>query len=191
MSVTDSAGTAAASLAYSAPNNWAATGTTPAGGSDAALMNGYLDNFQNSGNSITITGLGSAYTGPGYQVLVYQNSDSAGSFGYTVTDNAGHTVTAYGQQLAGGGANYPLAGGTNGYVTSTSTNPGGPGTAANTVVINGLTGSNFTITAAAGTTGDGRVRPNGFQIVSNVPEPASAALVGLGSIGLLLRRRRA
>jgi hypothetical protein len=188
IAILDSTGTPAASLAYTAPNNWAATGTAPGGGTNADLMNGYLDNFQNAG-SATITGLGSAYTSGGYQILVYQNADSAGSFGYTATDNAGHTVTAYGQQTGAAGSNYPLAGGTNGFVTSTSTNTAGPGSAANTVVLNGLTGSNVTITGAAGTTPDGRVRPNGFQIVS-VPEPTSLAVAGLASVGLLIRRRR-
>ena len=187
-SIADSLGTPAASLAYTAPNNWAATITAPGGGTNADLLSGYLDTFQNGG-SMTVTNLGPLYTLNGYEVLVYQNADSAGSFGFTATDNAGHTVTAYGQQTGGAGSNYPLAGGVNGFVSSTSTNPAGPGSAANYVVLSGLTGSNVTITAAAGTTGDGRVRPNGFQIVSNVPEPTSLGLIGLGALGLLRRRR--
>lgn len=187
-SIIDDAGVNAGSLAYTASNNWAASGNAPVG-QDASLMNGYLDNLQNAG-SITITGLGSAFTSSGYKVLVYQNSDSAGSFGYTVTDNAGHVVTAYGRQLAGGGANYPLAGGTNGYIGSTSTDPAGPATAANYVILDGLTGSNFTITANSGATGDGRVRPNGFQVVA-APEPGSLSLLALGGTALLARRRKA
>src|SRR5947199_339430 len=114
VTIVNSVGAPAASLAYTAPANWAASPTSPAGGTNAALMSGYLDNLQNGG-SITVTGLGAAFTSGGYSVLVYQNSDSAGSFGYTVTDNAGHTRTAYGQQLTGAGGNYPLAGGTNGF----------------------------------------------------------------------------
>jgi len=185
--IMDSTGANAASLAYTAPNNWAAVGAAPGGGTNADLMNGYLDNLQNGG-SITVTGLGSGFTSAGYSVLVYQNADSAGSFGYTVTDNAGHSKTAYGQQLAGG--NYPLAGGTNGFVGSTSTNPAGPGSAANYVSLDGFTGSNFTITGAAGITGDGRVRPNGFQVVS-APEPGTISLLVVGGATLLGRRRKA
>src|SRR5947209_404082 len=165
VSIVNAAGAPAAALAYTAPANWAASPTSPAGGTNAALMNGYLDNFQ-AGGSITVTGLGSVFTSSEYQVLVYQNTDSNGSFGYTATDNAGHTVTAYGRQTAGPAGNYPLAGGTNGFVGSTSTDPAGPASAANYVILNGLTGSTVTISAAVGTTGDGRVRPNGFQIVS-------------------------
>jgi CSLREA domain-containing protein len=178
ISIVNAAGAPAASLAYTAPANWAATATSPVGGTNAALMSGYLDNLQNSG-TITVTGLGAAFTSGGYQVLVYQNTDSNGSFGYTATDNAGHTVTAYGLQTGGAGGNYPLAGGTNGFVGSTSTNPTGPASAANYVILNGLTGSNFTIQAAVGTTGDGRVRPNGFQIVS----PNSGAITLTVTIG--------
>src|SRR5690349_5383370 len=59
VAIIDSAAAAAASLAYTAPNNWAATSVAPGGGTNADLMSGYLDNFQ-SGGSITVTGLGSA-----------------------------------------------------------------------------------------------------------------------------------
>jgi hypothetical protein len=188
VSVFDSTGLAAASLTYNSPNNWAANGTSPGGGSDAALMSGYLDNLQNGG-SITITGLAAGFTLGGYSVIIYQNSDSAGSWGYTVTDNASHTGTRYGRQLAGNGGNYPLAGGFNGYVEGLSTNPAGDATASNFVRIDGLTGDSFTITAAPGSTGDGRIRPNGFQIVS-VPEPGSAGSLLLGMVGIAIRRRR-
>src|ERR1043166_6142806 len=80
VAIVNAAGAPAASLAYTAPDNWAATAKSPIGGTNAALMSGYLDNFQNSG-SIIVTGLGSAFTSGGYQVLIYQNSDSNGSFG--------------------------------------------------------------------------------------------------------------
>ena len=40
-----------------------------------------------------------------------------------------------------------------------------------------------------GTTGDGRARPNGFQIVA-LPEPGGLSLLVLGGAGILARRRR-
>jgi hypothetical protein len=189
VTIFDSTGVTSASLQYSAPNNWAATGGTPGGGSNASLMSGYLDNFQNVGSSIVVTGLGAAYTVSGYSVIVYQNSDSAGSWGYTVADNAGHTGTRYGRQLTGSGGSYPLVG-TDGFVQGLSTNSAGDATASNYIRIDGLTGTSFTITGSSGTTGDGRVRPNGFQIIA-VPEPAAAGFALLAGSILLLRRRRA
>src|ERR1041385_4631852 len=45
VSLVNAAGAPAASIAYSAPNNWAATAKSPIGGTNAALMSGYLDNF--------------------------------------------------------------------------------------------------------------------------------------------------
>jgi hypothetical protein len=188
-SVVDSTGAAAAVVNWSVNNTWAATGTTPAT-PDARMMNGYLDNLHSQAapnNMISVTNLGSSFTAGGYDVIVYQNSDSAGSFGYTVADNAGHTDTRYGRQLTGAGGNYPLTG-PDGYVEGTATVPTGPATAANYVRIRGLTGSSFTITGLLGTTGDGRARPNGFQVVA-VPEPTALGLLGLGALACSPWRR--
>ncbi len=93
--------------------------------------------------------------------------------------------------LARTARNYPLSSPNNGYVGSTSTNPAGPGTAANYVILTGFNGSSFTLNGLTGTTGDGRARIAGFQIVS-VPEPGSMILFGLGAVGLfaMARRRR-
>src|SRR5436190_5749221 len=135
------------------------------------MMNGYLDNLHSQpppNNTIRVTGLGPDFTGPGYDVIVYQNSDSAGSFGFNVADNAGHSATRYGLQLTGAGGNYPLPG-PNGYVEALATDPSGGSAASNYIRITGLTGNSFTITGLQGSTGDPRVRPNGFQVVSAVP----------------------
>jgi len=86
------------------------------------------------------------------------------------------------------GGNYPLPG-PNGFVQGVSLNPAGDGTASNYVRIDGLTGTSFTITANAGTTGDGRVRPNGIQIVA-LPEPGAGSVLLAGMGAVLMRRRR-
>jgi hypothetical protein len=79
--------------------------------------------------------------------------------------------------------------GPDGFIEGLATDPAGPADAANYVRIRGLTGDSFTITGLLGATGDGRARPNGFQVVS-VPEPAGLGVVGLGLLALSARRRR-
>jgi len=191
-SLIDDGGVPAGSISYTSPNVYGAIpngGGISGGAGDTALMTGYLDNVA-GGSGITVTGLPASFTAFGYTVLVFQASDSSGSFGYTITDNASHTDTAFGRQLGGNGGNYPLAGGTDGYIGSSYATAEGPATAANYVILEGLTGSSFTLIGVNGSTGDGRARINGFQVVA-VPEPGSA-LLGIGLTALLgtARRRR-
>jgi hypothetical protein len=143
-------------ITYSASNNWAATNTAPGDGANADLMSGYLDNF--ASGTMTVSGLGAAYTANGYDVIVYFNADSGGTQGFTLGG-----VTHYGRQAGGAGTNYPLAGGTNGFVLSTA-DAYASAPLANGILFSGLTASTFTITGAAGGGGD-RARPNGIQIV--------------------------
>lgn len=185
--IMDVGGVGAANVNYNSPNTWAATNVTPPGGGSATMMSGYLDNF--GGQTITVTGLSSAFTGAGYSVLVYFHEDSAGSHGASIADNLGNTDSAFAFQAGGGGSGYPLAG-PGGFIASTSTNSATT-VPSNYILLEGLRGSNFTITGVNGTTGDGRTRPNGFQIVANaVPEPGTFALLGTAAVGLLARRRR-
>jgi len=187
LALNDSAGNVAANVTFSVNNTWAAVTNVPAD-DNGRMMNGYLDNFQNQ--TVTVAGLGSAFTGPGYDVVVYQNADSAGAFGFRVADNAGHTATLFGRQLGAAGQNYPLSG-PNGFVQGTDTAGDGGTEASNYVRFTGLTGDTFTITGVSGNApgGDNRTRPNGFQIVSSVPEPTSLALLGVGLLALTRRRR--
>jgi hypothetical protein len=158
-------------------------------------MSGYLDNFSNAGNSITVTGLPTAFTQNGYDVYVYHASDSAGVQGYTATDNLANTSgQVFGRQAGGAGTNFPLAS-PDGFIVSTDTANGPGTTASNVILLQGLTGSSFTLTGIAGASGDGRARPNGFQIVAIqvVPEPASLAVwfvAGSAIAGLAIFRLR-
>jgi hypothetical protein len=195
VNIVDNSSLVAGTLTYNSGNVYGATpsgGGTSGGAGDTALMTGYLDNF--NGGTLTVGNLGTEFTSKGYEILVYQNGDGNGSFGFSATDNSGHSDTRYGQQTGGNGGNYPLVGGVNGYIGSTSTNPAGPGTAADYVILTGFTGSSFTLTGLSGTTGDGRAKLDGFEIIANTPEPGSiAALVGMGGMGLVclvIRRRR-
>lgn len=156
-------GVAAASVAWTSPNTFAATGAAPGGGGSADMMSGYLDNF--GGNTSTVTGLSSAFTNPGYSAIVYFNTDGAGTQGYTGADNAANTATRFGNQAGGAGTNFPLgnASGFKGSV-ATANNTNLP---ANYVLLTGFTGNNFTLTGVNGAAGDGRARISGYQLVSN------------------------
>ena len=153
------------------------------------MMNGYLDNF--AGQNVTVTGLGSQYMTLGYNILVYFNSDSAGTQGFSATDNTLHTDTRFGNQAGGAGTNYPLAG-PNGFIGSTQT-ASNTTFGANYVILSGFTGSSFTLTGVNGAIGDGRARINGFQIFSvdpiPAPEPSSFVLLSMGALALVARRR--
>ena len=184
----DSTGAAtSASFSWVTNNTWS-TSTADGQGGDVDLMSGYIDNFHANG-SINVAGLGPEFTGPGYTVLVYYNTDNGGmTAGFTVTDNAGNTDTRFGHQLIANN-NWPLAGGTDGYIISTET-ANNTLFSANIVQLSGFSGSEFTMTGNAGSVGSARARPNGIQIVANIPEPSSALLVLLGSVGLVFSRRR-
>jgi hypothetical protein len=179
-------GAAAATVSWTSPNTWAATGAAPGGGGNADMMSGYLDNF--GGQTISVSGLGPTFTSGGYDVYVYFNNDSATVQGYTATDNLANSDTAFGRQSGGAGTNYPLFGPTsvNGFVPSIDNTNSGATQIANAIKLTGLTGSSFTITGVNGAALDGRARPNGFQIVSLqvLPEPASLAVWSL--VGVVL-----
>ena len=66
-------------------------------------------------------------------------------------------------------------------------------TTANAILFSGYTGDTFTIDAAPApgvAPGPYKLTVNGIQIVVTVPEPSSTALLGLGGLALMLRRKR-
>ncbi len=175
-------GTAATNVSWTSPNTWAASGTVnPGNGGSSSMMSGYLDNF--GGQNITVSGLATDFTNAGYQVIVYFGTDSAGTQGYTVADNAANTATRFGNQAGGANTNFPLLG-LNGFVTSSET-ANNTTVAANAIVFTGLTGDSFTITGVNGAVGDGRARPTGFQVVS-LDEPLNPNPISDGNIGINL-----
>ncbi|MFP6878537.1 MAG: hypothetical protein VCA37_17055, partial [Roseibacillus sp.] len=159
----DSTGAAtAASFSWVTNNTWSTSSANGAGG-DQDMLSGYIDNFHANG-SITVAGLGPEFTGPGYNVLVYYQTDNSNmTAGFTVADNAGKTDTRYGHQIAVN--NWPLAGGTDGYIISTET-ANNTLFSANIVQLSGFSGSDFTMTGNAGTVGSARARPSAIQIIS-------------------------
>jgi hypothetical protein len=183
----DSTGTATSTSFSWVTNNTWSTSSADGAGTDQDMLSGYIDNFHANG-SITVAGLGTEFTNFGYNVLVYYQTDNSGmTAGFTVADNAGNTDTRFGHQVAVN--NFPLAGGTDGYIISTEAE-GNTLFSANIVQLSGFSGSDFTMTGNAGSVGSARARPSGIQIVANIPEPSSTLLVLLGSVGLVFSRRR-
>ena len=161
------------------------------GSGDQNMMKAYLDNF--GGQSITVSGLPTNFTDSGYYVYAYFNVDQVAQMGFTVADNAGNTDTRFGRQSGGNGTNYPLGGGTNGYVVSAdSVNNFATATPSNAIFLQGFNGSSFTLTGVNGIGAPGsgnRARINGLQIIA-IPEPSSVLALLFGSVGLLFVRRR-
>jgi len=181
----DSAGNAnTAVLNYSAPNTWdtdnGATNTPT-----ARLMKGYLDTPSTPSISLSVDGLDSTFTDRGYEVVVYADFDSAGTFGYRITDSLGNIVERW---LRGGddSEDFPAAG----FVESTADNEADAlsGPVTTYAVFEGLQGTDFTFEFLHGSNGDGRARINGFQIAA-VPTPA-ALPAGLALLGLTAMRRK-
>ena len=171
---------------------WRLPGITPGNGDDRMWV-GYLDASE-TGASVTLSGL--TFTGT-YDVYVYFDGDNGGNWrvgNYTIgaiTDGgedsentnwgAGqNSVKLYQLPVPGAGGNATFGSG------PTNNDEG------NYIVLSGVSGSSFTLTAVAGASGGGLRAPiNGIQVVGTaVPEPASAAVFFSGVAGLFALRRR-
>lgn len=162
-------------------------------GNDDDLFNSYLALNGPSGDGspadaavLNITGLGSAFTSAGYNLIIYADSDKDPQSGnrrsvFTVTPGGGSAIDVFTEDdnAATGGAQFS---GT--YIQSDGVDDGAD--YSNYVVISGLTASSLTIDLAS--PDGGRAAISGFQIVA-VPEPGSLALLGLGGL-MVVRRRR-
>lgn len=165
--------TTAAISTFTATNSYSVYNATQTD-QDKQLLNSYLDNT-NAATPTSITVTGVPYSQ--YDVIVYVGSDTNGRTGHATI---GSTSLYYSTQTNYGASTFP------GYVQSTATTLA-DATSANYVRFTGLTDSSFTLTNVRDGNNTG---VHGFQIVQT-PEPASAALLGIASLGLLARRRRA
>lgn len=168
------------------PGSSTVTPGSASGSNDARLYSNFYDEFGAPAASIQVTNIPYAL----YDVYFYRSaSETNGSI------RAGQfTIGAQNRYVRGGIAN-PAADGT-GYVVSNDTTftPGAPSatTQGNYVVFTGLTDSTLNASFVGVNAGDVSVLRNkavGFQIVQ-VPEPSTIALMGLGGVVLLARRRR-
>lgn len=153
---------AAGSVTWSANATGSQNITETAG--DKRLMKGYIDTSNTSSTTVTVSGLGAPYSVNGYDVYVYADGDNGtitragtykiGARSYVCTDGSGKAFSgsyALGSNRVGNYMIYPNVGGTG-----------------------------FTLTAVAGTSGDGtKSAPlNGLQIIAHdqPPSPPSVAI---------------
>lgn len=169
--VAGTASTSSASVTWSSNGVWGdgnANTDATAGVGDAQVARGYLDDG-GSGVNFDVTGISYA----SYTVVLYYSGDQNGGSWIDATVN-GTTSGPVGAKRR--------------YV-----NPNWDAT--NTVVFTGLSGDlsvDIAATTGNGAGGTARGSLGGFQIIETtaVPEPSSTALLGLGGLALILRRRK-
>jgi hypothetical protein len=156
---------------------------------DRLMMNGYMDNGGGA-QGATVSGI----TYATYDVYIYQDGGNNNKSGtYQVLDASDDTVLASQNS-------YDRATFTGTYVEASSVGIGGTGLDINGDPINsnyikftGLTTTDIKIRATGfNLPGESTQRAgiSGFQIVDAVPEPSTTALLGLGGLALIFRRRK-
>ncbi len=172
---TGTATTLGASFTDNSQYGYAIQFSTPAqdanGSYNKYLLNGYLNN--GGGGDVTISLSSIPYSV--YNIIVYLSSDTAGRTG---TVNVGSTTYDFSTM---GPAEIS---GANAALIQTS-DMSGANPSADYAIFSGLTGSAQTITTAIPLYGG----IAGFQIVA-APEPSTVVLAGLGSMAVLLLRKR-
>ncbi len=148
-------------VSYSANH---ANGVVSVGGSEdnvnSIMMATYMAMNNDGGTFVTISGLGSAFTTSGYNLIVYCQSDTTRTHGLKATDNAANTDSEVSGETNVG---YYEA---NGYDAN------------NVVVLTGFTGDTVTLTRDANNGGVPQI--TGIQVQSiSEPEPEPATILSI------------
>lgn len=156
-----------ATVTWASKNTWG--DGSPASAGDESVYGGYLDDGVKTGGggaTFTVSGLTALFGSGPYTITVYSFSDDTTNPMGTLTLNGGASTAITGSPSTG------TLTGTYGITTFT-----------------GVTGDSFTILGAvsSGTAPQNRSTISGFSVI---PEPSSAALLGLGGLALVLRRRK-
>ena len=168
---TETGASSAVSVSWTTGNTLGGTVATAATGNQA-LLNAWLDDSASMNATVTgVTGL--------YDLYVYGSSDAgnAGRFlSYTVNGVTKTSLGKFTDPIATDGTFYK------GTFVDGATNADNP----NYLKFTGLSG---TLTIGDSSVANTRSALSGFQIVQ-IPEPSSLLMIGLGAMGLMLRRRK-
>lgn len=168
-------GASGTSVAVTADDSSAATVTWANGGEwssgasttgDESVLKGYLDDWDTQDGSntpqVTLSGL-NTFAPSGYTVTAYYTTD-----GVSASFDAG--------SIGGAGADT---------VSDITVSAG----TSQSQTWNFVSGDSFTLVIGDDTRSNGRATFSGIT-VTTIPEPSSAALIGLGGLALILRRRK-
>ena len=131
----------------------------------AGILQDYIFSGGNNDVIFTLGGLEEIATGETVTLTVYSQGDQTNQIANIVLDEGGNSTTLG------------------------PTSPAAPSVTFDFVKQAGV--DEITITADNGAAGGPFAAINGFSLTTAVPEPSSTLLLGLGSLGLLARRRRA
>ena len=159
-------GSGSATLTWtSGAGTWGKTGATT---DEESVYRGFLNENNYGAPSFTVSGLDTEFGGQSYKIIIYGYSDDSRN---------------------GKPSQFTLNGGSTVYESTVTSSTGGlPGYYLETTFDN-VSGDTFTINAVLDGDANRRSTIAGFTVVA-VPEPSSAALLGLAGLALILRRRK-
>ncbi len=163
-----------ADIIYSSQGTWSktATGSRTVAAEDASgdMTDGHIEGNSTNGIFVTLDAINLVGT---YDLYVYLGDDAGNRSGSITVDGVTRTYTS---QIFNG--------------TFVDASAGG-GMAGDYMVFSGLTGTTQTI-EMGGIDNPNRTGLYGFELIGTapIPEPSSTALLGLGGLALLMRRKK-